>query len=459
MTTVQQGQSLTLTAQFFEYESGPAQDVTDLTITITAPDSTVDVATTSTGITHVTTGTYQYVWAVPADAVLGDHLVAWVANEASASELVTVTTNVPSGSTNEVWYCTREDVKAALDVPEVSWRDAQIDRAIEGASRSIEGDLGRYFYPQYAVETFDWPDHQYSAAWRLWLDQRELTSVTSVTTAGIDITSSVMLRPDDAPLRGFPYTKVEIDLSSSAAFSAGQTFQRSIAITGTFGFCAGETTGGTMVSAFSDTTGTTGTVSDASLIGVGNIIRVDAERMIVTGRGMASTSQTLLAPGLTALNSNNTVPVTTGAEFDTGEIILIDSEQMLITTVAGNNLTVNRAWNGSVLAAHTAGATIYAPRLLTVQRGVLGTTAATHSANAAVNVHLVPPLIRSLAVAETLNSLVQERRGYTTIVKRSSGTSSAPGDPLDVSTALDDLRKRAAARYKRLRTRTAARLV
>lgn len=457
MSTVDQGQFIVLTVQFFQYDGGPAQDVTNLTIEITAPNSSIDVATTSTGITHVATGTYQYTWAVSATAELGDHLVAWVANEASASELVTVTTSVPSGSTNEVWYCTREDVKQALDLPEVSWRDAQIDRAIEGASRGIEGDLGRYFYPSYATETFDWPDHQYSAAWRLWLDQRELTSITQVTTAGVDITSSVMLRPDDAPLRGFPFTKLEIDLSSSAAFSAGQSFQRSIAITGTFGFCAGETPGGALAAAISDTVGTAVTVSDSALVGVGNIIRVDAERMLVTDRAFTTTNQTLQnSPA--ALNNANTVQVTTGTAYDTGEILLIDSEQMLITAIAGNNLTVNRAWNGSVLATHTSGATIFAPRLLTVERGALGTTASTHSSSAVINVHVVPTLIRSLCIAETLNSLVQERRGYTTIVKRSSGTS-GPSDPLDVSTALDDLRNRARARYRRLRTRTAARLV
>jgi hypothetical protein len=94
MTQVAQGQSITLTSQWAQYAGGPAVDVSGLTIKITAPDSSVDVATTSTGITHPATGVYQYTWPVPAGAVLGDHVAAWnatyLSNPVAASEVVTV---------------------------------------------------------------------------------------------------------------------------------------------------------------------------------------------------------------------------------------------------------------------------------------------------------------------------------------------------------------------------------
>lgn len=360
----------------------------------------------------------------------------------------------------EVMYCTLEDVKGALDVPETSRADQQIVREIQGSSRGIEGDLLRYFYPSVSTQTFDWPDHQFAAPWRLWLDERELTSVTQVLAAGVDITASVMLRPDGAPLRGKPFTHIEIDLSSNAAFNAGSTFQRSISVTGTFGYTAADTPVGT-ISAFSDTSGTTGTVSDSSQVGVGSIIRVDSERMNITAKTMASTGQTLGNTTLAAQTNANTVQLQSGAAVNQGETIQIDSEQMLVTTITGNNATVIRAWDGTTLAQHAGGATIYAPRQVAVQRAVLGTTAATHAANATVNLHLVPPLIRDLCVAETLQTLTQARRGYTQVIKRTtSGGSSTPGDPVEIATALDDLRKRARTRYGRMmRTRTAARLV
>lgn len=358
----------------------------------------------------------------------------------------------------EVMYATRESLKTALDATEASRSNTQIDRELQSASRSIEGLLLRYFYPYVSTQTFDWPGHQYETPWVLRLDQRELTSVTAVTAAGVDITSSIMLRPDDAPMRGFPFTKLEIDLSTSAAFNSGATFQRAIAVTGVFGFTAAETPGGSMVSAFTDTIGVTGTCSDSTLVGVGNILRVDSERMIVTGRQMTATGQTITA-NLNAASNNNVFTVSNGAAFDT-ETIQVDGEKMSIQDIAGNQVTVIRGWDGSTLAQHTPGAAINAPRLLTVQRGALGTTAATHTANTPINVHQVPSLIRELCIAEALNVLMQSRRGYTQIIKRpNSGGEGGPGSPLEVATALDDLRRQAKTRYARLRTRTTARTV
>jgi hypothetical protein len=358
----------------------------------------------------------------------------------------------------EVMLCTLEDVKSALDIPETARSDAQLIREIQASSRGIEGDVLRFFYPSVSTQYFDWPDHQYAAPWRLWLDQRELTSVTQVLAAGLDITSSVLLRPDDAPLHGQPYTKIELDLSTNAAFNAGSTFQRSIAVTGTYGYTADETAGGQLAAAVTDTTGTTVTVTDSTLVGVGNLLRVDTERMNVTGRAMTSTGQTITTSPSAQTNAN-TIGVPDGTKFAGGETILVDAEQMRIDAITGNNVTVTRSWNGSVLAAHYAGATVYAPRQLTVERGVLGTTAATHSNTAPVAVHRVPSLIRDWCVAETVATLTQVRRGYGTVIKRSTGSSASPGDPVDLSSALPDLRNRARARYARLRKRTAARLI
>lgn len=355
----------------------------------------------------------------------------------------------------EVSYCTREDVKSTLDVAETARINAQIDREIQASSRSIEGELKRYFYPLVATQTFDWPDHQFATPWRLWLDEWELTSVTQVLAAGVDITSSVLLRPDGAVSRGRPYTKLEVDLSSVAAFNAGSTFQRSISVAGAFGFCAAETPGGAMATAFTDTAGTSGTCSDGSLVGVGSLIRVDSERMIVTGKAMASTGQTITAIG--AVNNLNVVTVS-GGTFDANEVIMVDAEKMRVDDVTGTQLTVTRAWDGTILAAHTTNAAVYAARALTLARGVLGTAAAAHSANATIAVHAVPSLIRDLCVAETINTLSQARRGYTQALRRGNANSNT--EAREVSTGLDDLRTRVANAYARkMRTRTAARLI
>lgn len=308
-----------------------------------------------------------------------------------------------------VYYCSREDVKSALDIRETARIDRQIDRLIEGASRSIEGICRRKFYPQKATRYFDWPSRHAGPGWRLWLNQNELISVETLVSGGTTISASdYFLEPsNDGP----PYTRLELDLSSSAAFGGGSTHQRSIAITGLFGYNDETETVGTIVEDL-DASETGIDVSDSSLIGVGDILKVDSERMIVTGRSYLATGSTL-SVSINALANVTSISVTDGTDFATGEHIIIDDEKMLVVEIIGNTLTVRRGVDGTTLASHTSGVTIYAPRLLTVTRGQLGTTAATHSNGAVLYRQLIPGLIRQLCIAETVVALGQEQSGYS----------------------------------------------
>lgn len=347
-------------------------------------------------------------------------------------------------------YATREDVTGSMDVAATARFDTQIDREIQSSSRGIDKLMRRVFYPQLATRTFDWLDHQYSLSWRLWLDKNELAALpTLVTSGGVDITAGVLARPDTGP----PFTRLEIDLSTNAAFAATSTYQRAVSVTGTFGYSVDETPGGT-ISALSTTAQNTATISDSSLVGVGSMIRVDTERMIVSAKNMADSGQAAQG-ALTDKNNVVTVPVVDGTRYATNEVIMIDSEKMRIDEITGNNLTVKRAWDGSVLAAHTSGTEIYVARQVTLLRGQLGTTAATHAYDATVNVHAVPSLIRTLCVAETMITLAGERSGYVNVITR--------GELTKVGTSIsgvDNLRQRAIDAYQRkIRTRTAARFL
>jgi hypothetical protein len=106
----------------------------------------------------------------------------------------------------------------------------------------------------------------------------------------------------------------------------------------------------------------------------------------------------------------------TAGTITVGETLLVDSERMLVVDVAGTTLTVKRAWDGTVLAAHTSGADLYAPRTVTVTRGALGSTAATHTISTALTRHVVPGPVRELSVAETVNLLLQRQSGYARTV-------------------------------------------
>lgn len=336
------------------------------------------------------------------------------------------------------WYCTREDVKAATDIKESARNNAQIDRAIDAASRAVEGLTHRKFYPENDTRYFDWPNYQYASSWRLWLDANEVIEVTSLTSGGEVVSpSDYFLEPNTY---GPPYTSIEIDLSSSASFNSGSTRQRSIAVTGLFGYRE-DLSNATTLAASASNSATSLSVASSTSVGVGSILKIEDEYLIVTQKLMADSGQNLQTP-LTAVNNDTLVSVSDGSLFAPGDAILLDSERMLVVDVAGNSLTVKRAWDGTVLASHT-GSDVYAQWTLRVERGALGSAAATHADDSVVQEFEVPGLIKTLTVAEALNSMLQESGGYA----RSTGTES--NEATYVGRGIEAIRNQVRATYGR----------
>ncbi|MFD7554116.1 hypothetical protein ACFV9E_06200 [Streptomyces sp. NPDC059835] len=311
-----------------------------------------------------------------------------------------------------IWYATREDVMRAMDSKETARNAAQIDRGLEAASRSIDALCHRRFYPEVATRSFDWPNGQYAPPWRLWLDANELISVSAVSSGGTSIsTSDVLLEPNEY---GPPYNRLELSLGSSAAFGGGATHQRDITVTGLYGYRDDETAVADLDGSI-NSSATTLDVTAAPLIGVGSLLRIGTERLTVTGKTMRSTFVTTTA-GLIAKASDDVI-TGVSAGFAVGEVILIDGERMLIVDQSPTSLVVKRGWDGSTLAAHTLGATIYAPRTLTVTRGAVGTTAASRTTGDDVYQWEPPGPVRTLAIAEVLNTLGLEQAGYSVALR------------------------------------------
>lgn len=342
-------------------------------------------------------------------------------------------------------YATRERVKRLADIKLTAHNDWQVDDAIEAASDAVDALLHRAFYPTVATHYFDWPNFQYAYPWRLWLDNKELADITTtvpvVTTGGVVIPSAACnFEPVNS---GPPYNYLELRRDMPYAFGVGQTPQRDIGIAGVYGFWTRTAPGGALAAALSDTTGTTAIVSNGALIGVGDHILIGSERMLVTDQQMTATGQTQQGSGVSTAQKNDVLlQVTDGTQYAPQEVVQLDAEQMLITSVTGNFLTVLRAWNGTTLATH-AGATVYAARQLTVMRGALGTTAASHTNGTAVAVGLVPPLVRQLAEAEAVVEVAQQVGAYA--ATQGDGQSKV----VKIGTGLPDLRDRCYTAYGR----------
>ncbi len=348
-----------------------------------------------------------------------------------------------------VWYCTREEVADAFDVREAAHRSAQIDSAIKSASDDIDGWLNRHKHglaPTLATRYFEWPGRNYSLPWRLWLDENELVSVTSITSGGLALSSGdYFLEPVNS---GPPFTNIEIDLSSNSAFTGGSTAQRNIVINGLWGIHDEQAPAGALSAAVVSASATTVDVTDSYAVGIGSLITVDSERMNVTGKSQITTGQVLVS-AMDAQKADVVVDVADGTQIHAGETILIDSERMKVVDVSGNNVTVVRAFDGSVLASHLLGATIYAPRRLTVERGAQGSTAATHLIAASVTKWVVPDLVRDLARAESITRLEQEFSAYGARVYSDEAERDSSGTEVVSGRGLTDSRKGCARRYKR----------
>lgn len=344
------------------------------------------------------------------------------------------------------WYATREQVQDSLEIMHTARSASLIDAALEAATPSVESLLHRRFYPETKTVTFDWPSNLYTPSWQLLLGDNEIVSLTTLTAGGVVIpaTDYFLRRWDnrDEP----PYQYIEIDRSSSAAFQAGTTSQRAIEAYGVFGHNATDTSvaGGYLgIGINSSTTSLRINPSGGVFtIGVGSIIVIGTERMIVTSRAMTDTTENVQST-MTASVADTLVDVTNGSWFSVGETILVDAERMRIVDIAGNNLIVIRAWDGSTLAAHSALADVYASWSFTASRGALGSTAAAHSSADLVYVHKFPGLINELAKAEAVVMLEQNSSAYARVVGAGSSARESVGK------GLEDLRARAVTAYGR----------
>ena len=210
-----------------------------------------------------------------------------------------------------------------------------------------------------------------------------------------------LLRCDDGP----PYNT----LWSDNGFNVNGTNPlRSVGSTGVYGYRIDERSVTTTVTNLANTTVDIG---DSSRVGIGSLIRIGAERLVVTRKGWLN-SGNLVAINLDAEEYTDRFSVTSGAAYNVGEELLIESEQMLITDIVSNQLIVKRAINGTAIAAHSAVTVLSVDRRLTVERAVLGSTATDTALGASLYLFLFPSLVRQLCKAEALTIIQQDAASY-----------------------------------------------
>lgn len=353
-------------------------------------------------------------------------------------------------------YCSRDDVKGAIDIKTSVLSDAQIDRAIASGADDIDGAMHRIFYPIDAIRFWDWPNYQYAQPWRFWFEEQDCCALTQLQSpgnsggaGGVSIPLYQVLLRNANKKPGFPYTYMELDRSTVAAWGIAATPQHSIWGTGTWGFTADADQVATLTATIG-TGDTTIALSNGAGCGAGDVLVIGysrgaapyplylgtagavqpylGERILVQDKTAVATGLTVSGTGCTSASSgDDQLSVTGTGALNKGEVVQLDGERMLIESITGGIATVQRSWDGTILATHTTGATVYAYRQLTVQRGVLGTTAASANSGTGVFRHRPPQLIRDLNIAIGADQVLQELSGYSRTVGSEQATIRASG--------------------------------
>ena len=342
------------------------------------------------------------------------------------------------------FYCSREAVQRGALLYGTEYHTV-IDRLIEASSRGIDGTAHTRFIPLTDVRYFPFSS-KYIRGAKLYFDADlwSLTSLTDQGTTARTLTSGThfILQPDN---EGPPYHWAEILSSQALTFESGSTTsQRAFTVTGQWSRHSATLPASQLNGAISSTTATSLEVDDGSKVEVGFTLLIESEQCFVSERdevdiGTNSTNAMTADDTDTALTLGDPTN-----NLCTGELIRINSEQMRVTAVSSaTEVVVERAVNGSTLAAHLTAQDIYVYRRFTVERGVNGTTAATHADNTTLTRYAVPGPIEELCVAETIAALQQERAGWGRVVGTGERQVELSGR------ALSDLRRRALGQYRR----------
>ena len=211
-------------------------------------------------------------------------------------------------------YATIADLKGVLGISTTT-DDTVMRKELEAASRAEDRYTNRYFYVQSATKYFN-------GANVLWIP--DLLSITTLKTDedGDATFENTFATTDyikygaggDDALNLFPYIRIEISEDSDyGAFATG--VKKGVEIAGTWGYGDG----------------------------------ISATPYIVDTTLTAAISST----------TATTCTVTSVANLDAGNTILIDSEQMYVYSYSTLTLTVERGVNGTTAATHDNGTSLY----------------------------------------------------------------------------------------------------
>lgn len=269
-------------------------------------------------------------------------------------------------------YCTVDELLTDLGSEGVRNSSERVLWMIKQASEWIDRNIGM-FIPLTETRRFDGDGTR-----ELYVSPPVL-AVTSVIDDETTLeTTDYLLYPRNRLWSGGPYMRLVIDPDASSLYN--WTAERDIVvITGRWGlYEESKSTGAEVASQAEDAL--TLTVDNGAVVSPGAVLLIESEQELVTGVSTPTDSTANTNGAIT--NEADTLTLTDASLVNIGEVVRVNFEQMKIVDISGNDLLVTRGWNQTKRAAHEDAQDVYVYRTFIVERGANGTTAAEHTSQA-----------------------------------------------------------------------------
>jgi hypothetical protein len=277
-------------------------------------------------------------------------------------------------------YCTVNDL--LLDPAPPAGSIELLFAQIQAASKTIQQEIGE-FIPVSETRKFQGGGN----------DKLFIPPLLALTGSIVDdetgtlAAADFIYQPDGRHWRNGPYSWLEV-AEDPVSLGAWSTEREGVAIPGRWGLYEETEDTGATVAAIQDNSQVGLQVNDGAQISPGAVLLIGSEQELISGYDTPVAAVTTLNGGIDAVQE--TLILANGALVNIGEIIRIDVEQMRILDIATNTLYVQRHWNKTLGAAHTTSSTVDVYRKFVVARALNGTTAAAHAISAGVSRYLVP---------------------------------------------------------------------
>lgn len=300
-------------------------------------------------------------------------------------------------------FCTVDDIVA--DAQSAGADETRMLSAIREASDFLQKEIG-WFIPVTQTLRFRAPENAET------LFVPPLLAVTSISNDGETLTSDdYLLHPDGGFWGNGPYSRIVADPDSALLFTWSDIVN-GVEISGRWGkYERSGATGATVQNATAQTVGAgTLLVSDGSKVSPGMVLLIGTEQELVTGWGDPTASVTTASASVAV--TDQTITVTDASLVNVGEVIRIDFEQMKVLDrrTSTYKLSVIRGWNGTAVVSHTSTTAVDVYRTVNVERGVNGTTAAEHLNGVAISRYFPPDEIVGLT-KQIATLLVNKAKG------------------------------------------------